>query len=416
MILFIVEWLKYSLGIKVPSVFTYNSTRMMLAAITALVISIFLGPRFIKKLYELKIGQTIRVEDCPLLGQLHEKKKDTPTMGGLLILFSMMISMFLWMDLTHVFTLILFITTLVLGCVGGYDDYLKLKYKNPKGLSGKKKLLFQFGLSGLIAVYLLSPTVSESLQMGQWYAPPVVKEQTYSKGSGSPFAAKADTNGPSTATIISLKDYASRIYVPFIKDHWIVLSGVFTCLAAFFIMFVITGCSNAVNLTDGLDGLAAGCLIIVAGCLAFIAFVSNHIDIANYLNILYIEGSGEIAIYLSAFIGACLGFLWYNSHPAQVFMGDTGSLALGGIIGVSAVLLKRELLLGLIGGIFVAEALSVILQVLSFRYRNKKRIFLCAPLHHHFEYLGWAETKVVIRFWIIGLLLGIIGIASLKFQ
>jgi phospho-N-acetylmuramoyl-pentapeptide-transferase len=162
--------------------------------------------------------------------------------------------------------------------------------------------------------------------------------------------------------------------------------------------------------------LAAGCLIIVASCLAFFAFVSNHLEIAHYLNILYIEGSGEIGIYLCALVGASLGFLWYNGHPAQVFMGDTGSLALGGVIGVSAVLLKRELLLGVIGGIFVVETLSVILQVLSYKFRNKKRIFLCAPLHHHFEYKGWAEPKVVIRFWIVALLLALLGIASLKFQ
>lgn len=416
MMLFLVDWLKYSLGMKVPAVFTYYSTRMMLAAVTSLIISIFLGPRFIKKLYELKIGQTIRVEDCPLLGQLHEKKKDTPTMGGVLILFSMLISMFLWMDLTHIFTLILLLTTIWLGLVGGYDDYLKLKYKNPKGLTGKKKLFFQFTLSALIATYLLVPSVAESIQIGDWFKPPIVKEEDAGKLNWGPFVSKQEHSEPSTPTLISTHDYATRIYVPFIKDHWLALSGALSLLAAFFIMFVITGSSNAANLTDGLDGLAAGCLIIVAGCLAFIAFVSNHIDIAGYLNILYIEGSGEIAIYLSALIGACLGFLWYNSHPAQVFMGDTGSLALGGIIGVAAVLLKKELLLAIVGGIFVAEALSVIIQVLSYKYRNKKRVFLCAPLHHHFEYMGWAETKVVIRFWIIGLLLGILGIASLKFQ
>lgn len=414
MMLFFVDWLKYSWGVKVPAVFTYFSTRMMLAAVTSLIISIFLGPRFIKKLYELKIGQTIRVEECPLLGHLHEKKKDTPTMGGVLILCSMMVSLLLWMDLTHIFTLILAVTTIYLGFLGGYDDYLKLKYKNTKGLSGKKKLFFQFLLSGFIALYLLNPSVASFLQMGEWFEPPIVKEQI-SKTRWDP-SYKEDSLGITPPSLIPLQDYASRIYVPFFKDHWFSLTGSLTLLAAFFIMFVITGSSNSTNLTDGLDGLAAGCLIIVAGCLAFIAFVSNHIDIAGYLNILYIEGSGEIAIYLSAFIGACLGFLWYNSYPAQVFMGDTGSLALGGLIGVSAVLLKKELLLGLIGGIFVAEALSVILQVLSFKYRNKKRIFLCAPLHHHFEYLGWAETKVVIRFWIIGLLLGIVGIASLKFQ
>ena len=170
------------------------------------------------------------------------------------------------------------------------------------------------------------------------------------------------------------------------------------------------------NLTDGLDGLAAGCLIMVAGCLAFIAFISNNLDLARYLNILYIEGSGEIAIFLSALIGVCIGFLWYNGYPAQVIMGDTGSLALGGIIGVSAVLLKKEFLLALIGGVFVAETVSVMLQVASYKLRNKKRIFLCTPLHHHFEYKGWPETKIVLRFWIVGLLLAILGLASIKFQ
>ena len=216
-----------------------------------------------------------------------------------------------------------------------------------------------------------------------------------------------------TQKTLTQKEYVSRVYVPFIKGSVILLGPI---LATLFMMFVITGSSNAVNLTDGLDGLAAGCLIMVASTFALIAFVSNHVDLARYLNILYIEGSGEIAIYMSAFVGGCLGFLWYNAHPAEVFMGDIGSLSLGGILGVSAVLLKREFLLAIVGGIFVAEALSVILQVASFKLRNKKRIFLCAPLHHHFEYKGWPETKVVIRFWIVGLILAISGLLSLKFQ
>lgn len=417
MMILLIEFLQTHFGLKIPAVFTYYSTRMMLAAVTSLIICIFLGPRFIKKLYELKIGQSIRTDECPLLGHLHEKKKDTPTMGGALILASMLVSLFLWMDLSHVFTIILLLTTLALGFLGARDDYLKLKYKNPKGLSAKKKFGFQILFSGLLALYLLSPAVSEFVHQGGILTAPVIKEQTVYKVSLDPEATGGVASQTAlTATPLALKDYASRLYIPFFKEPLLVFSGIFTLLAGVFIVFVITGSSNAVNLTDGLDGLAAGCLIMVAACLAFIAFVSNNIDIAGYLNILYIEGSGEIAIFLSAFIGACLGFLWYNGHPAQVFMGDTGSLALGGIIGVSAVLLKRELLLAIIGGIFVAEAMSVILQVLSYRYRNKKRIFLIAPLHHHFEYKGWAETKVVIRFWIIGLLLAIIGIASLKFQ
>lgn len=411
MLLFLIDLLREEWGIKAPFVFTYYSTRMMLAAITALVFVIVLGPYYIRKLYELKIGQKIRVEDCPLLGQLHEKKKDTPTMGGLLILLAMNLSLFLWMDLTNVFTLILLLTSLCLGALGAYDDYLKLKYKNTKGLSGKKKLLIQLLFSGALALYLLVPAVQQFVHTGNWFAPPIVKEQVLIKNSPDELASTVLVTHP-----LTLKEFASRIYFPFFKEHLVAFSGIFVIFAALFIMFVVTGASNAVNLTDGLDGLAAGCLIMVASCMAFIAFVSNHITIAGYLNILYIEGSGEIAIYLSAFVGACLGFLWFNGHPAQVFMGDTGSLALGGVIGVSCVLLGRSFLLAIIGGIFVAEALSVIIQVLSYRLRNKKRVFLCAPLHHHFEYKGWPETKVVIRFWIVGLMLAIIGLASLKFQ
>ncbi len=206
------------------------------------------------------------------------------------------------------------------------------------------------------------------------------------------------------------------ILLPFFKDPWVLIKGAGFIFAFFVILFVLTGSSNAVNLTDGLDGLAAGCLVMTSLVLALVAFLSNNSEIARYLNILYIEGSGEVGIYLCALIGACLGFLWYNGYPAQIFMGDTGSLALGGVIGVSAILLRRELLLAIAGGIFVAEALSVILQVGSYKLRNKKRIFLCAPLHHHFEYKGWPETKVVLRFWLIGLILAIIGIVSLKLQ
>ncbi|WP_042282673.1 phospho-N-acetylmuramoyl-pentapeptide-transferase [Candidatus Protochlamydia sp. R18] len=410
MILFVIDYLERVWTLKVPSVFSYYSTRMILAAITSLLLSIFLGPYFIRKLYELKIGQSIRKEDCPLLGQLHEKKQNTPTMGGILILSSMLISLVLWMDLTHIFTLILFVTTVFLGLIGGRDDYLKLKYKNTKGMSARGKLFFQFVLSAAIASYFLLSPVNEMFEKWTWFQPPVIKEQIVVKNS------ETLQEMPSQTKSISLKEYASRLYIPFFKEPVVTFGGISLILMAFFIFFVITGSSNAANLTDGLDGLLAGCLVTAAGSLCLIAFVSNHVDIARYLNILYIEGSGEIAIYLCALIGASLGFLWYNSYPAQVFMGDTGSLTLGGILGVSAVLLRREFLLGIVGGIFVAEALSVILQVASYRLRNKKRIFLCAPLHHHFEYKGWPETKVVIRFWIMSLLFAIIGIASLKFQ
>ncbi|CDR35075.1 phospho-N-acetylmuramoyl-pentapeptide-transferase [Criblamydia sequanensis] len=394
-----------------PQVFLYYSTRMMLAAMTSLLVSIFIGPYFIKLLYSLKLGQPIRKEDCPLLGQLHHKKQDTPTMGGLLIIACMLLSLFLWMDLKHPFTLILLATTIFFGFIGGYDDFLKLKYKNPKGLSAKKKMLLQGLFSLLIALYLTVPGLAEFFEEKGIIAAPFAKEILVSKAEKNSEDAYL-----ASVKMLPLSEISNRIYVPFFREPIILFSGLFGLLSILFILFVITGSSNAVNLTDGLDGLAAGCLIMVSVSFAIFAFVSNNIDLAGYLHILYIEGSGEIAIYMAAFIGACLGFLWYNSHPAQVFMGDTGSLALGGILGVTAVLLKKELLLGIVGGVFVVETLSVILQVSSYKMRNKKRIFLCTPLHHHFEYKGWPETKVVTRFWIMGFLLSLIGLASLKFQ
>ena len=338
-----------------------------MAAITSLLFVILLGPRFIKKLYELRTGQIMsRVEDVPVLAKLHERKKDTPTMGGLLILSSMVISLLLWMDLTNTNTHVLLITTVYLGIIGGLDDYLKLKNRNSKGLKAKTKFLLQLVFAVAFCFY-------------------------YFQGS-------------------------ILYFFPFVKSPVFVASGLMILVGSLISIFVIIGASNAVNLTDGLDGLAAGCVTLAAMALAIIAFLSNHSEISKYLNLLYIEGSSEVAIYLCAVFGACLGFLWYNGHPAQVFMGDIGSLSLGGVLGVSAILLRREFLLGIIGGIFVLEALSVILQVLSYRFRKGKRIFLCSPLHHHFEYKGWPETKVVLRFWIIGLILALIGLGSIKFQ
>lgn len=373
---------------------------------TSLVCTIFLGPFFIRKLYELKTGQSIRVEDCPMLAELHEKKRDTPSMGGILILFSMLVSMFLWMDLSCSFTLILFFTTISLGIIGWLDDYLKVKHKNSKGLRAKKKYFFQLLIAGIIALYLLWPAATESIKIGKWFSPPVAKEQVQS----------VKKEGKATVVNLTSQEYFERYYLPFYKDPIFILKGAGLALGFFITILVITGTSNAVNLTDGLDGLASGCLVLASLVLGLVAFLSNNIEMARYLNILYIEDSGEIAIYLFALIGACLGFLWYNGYPAQVFMGDTGSLPLGGILGVSAVLLRREFLLAIVGGIFVAEALSVIIQVGSYKLRNKKRVFLCSPLHHHFEYKGWAETKVVIRFWIVGLILALIGVISLKLQ
>lgn len=389
------EYLQTDLGWHVPAVFGYTSTRVIMAALTSLLFSLFAGPYFIRKLFELKIGQPIREMEGFLLGDLHKSKKNTPTMGGILMIASMLLSLLLWMDLKSVFTLILLLTTLILGLLGGYDDYLKLRYKNSKGLSARKKLIVQVLWALCIAAYLQIPSFSNCFEV------PVIKEFFSDVKLGQ---------------TLTLKDYSSRLYVPFFKEPIYIFSGIGLLFMWAFYAFVIVGSSNAVNLTDGLDGLATGLCMFVAGALGTFAFLANNQDLAHYLNILYVEGSGEIAIYMAAMCGACLGFLWFNCHPAQLFMGDIGSLTLGGVLGVTAVLLKREFFLGLVGAIFVVEALSVILQVMSYKLRDKKRIFLCAPLHHHFEYKGWPESKVVIRFWIIGLLLALIGLASIKFQ
>ncbi len=412
MLLYLLSYAKVEWGLKVPNVFFYTSSRMLLALLTALLLSILLGPKLIKKLYEMKIGQTIRTDECPLLGSLHRNKQNTPTMGGVLILGAMVIALLLWMDLSSIFTWILLFVTLGLGVVGGLDDYLKLKHKDTKGLSKKGKMLLQATLSIFIALYFIAPGLPQQLESLLSLHPPQIKEERVVGGKTTFVENVIKKTRERVATDISLSDYFGRIYVPFFKEPLLTFGAIVSIIWVF---LVVMGSSNAVNLTDGLDGLASGCLIMVAATFALIAFLSNNVDLSSYLNILYIEGSGEIAIYLSALIGATLGFLWYNGHPAQIFMGDVGSLTLGGVIGISALLLKKEVLLTIVGGIFVAEALSVILQVASFRLRGE-RIFLCAPIHHHFEFKGWPETKVVMRFWIVGLFLAIIGIATLKFQ
>lgn len=398
------EWLQRIFGWKGVAAFSYVSTRMLLAAASSLLITIMLGPRLIRMLYAWKIGQPIRSrEECPLLSELHGKKKETPTMGGILILFAIVASVILWMDLANAFTWLLLSSLVVFGCLGAADDYFKLRYKNSKGLSARMKMLCQIGFSALVAWYVLTPSHIERPLLSA----PSAKELRWEVEEGKKKRMQET---------FSSAEYMTRFYVPFYKKPICILEGAWRIMALFWIVFVIAGASNAVNLTDGLDGLAAGCLVMVSFVLALFAFLSNHIELARYLHILYIEGSGEIAIFLLALAGACLGFLWYNGYPAQVFMGDTGSLALGGSLGLAALLLRREFVLALAGAIFVAEALSVIVQVASYRYRQKRRVFLCTPLHHHFEYKGWPETKIVIRFWIVGLLFAMLAISSLKFQ
>lgn len=347
------------------NVFKYITFRAAGAAITSFVLCVILGPAIIRKLRELKVGQVVRsAEEAKGIYEMHKGKADTPTMGGLLIVTAIVLSTLLWGDLTNKYVLLALISIIWLCVVGFLDDYLKLKLKKSKGLTARSKFIGQIMLGLMLGLYV-------------YFDPQIGKE----------------------------------LDVPFLKDLVINL-GIFYVL---FTMIVIVGSSNAVNLTDGLDGLAIGCTIIVVLTYTALSYITGNAKISEYLNIIHIPGTGELAVFCAAMLGAGLGFLWFNSFPANVFMGDTGSLALGGAIGVVATFVKKELLLLIVGGIFVAEAVSVILQVLSFRI-FKKRIFLMAPIHHHFQMKGWSETKIVIRFWIIGIILALISLSTLKLR
>lgn len=351
---------KYVSGL---NLFRYITSRAAAAAVTALVISIIFGPLFLRLLHRYQVKEKIR-EEGP---STHKKKEGTPTMGGVMILFAVLIPTLLWADLANRFVLLILMVTVWMGTIGFMDDYLKAKKKQARGLVGRKKLVGQV-TCGLLFGLLL------------YYFPP-----------GGVFSS--DTS------------------IPFFKNYMLKLGVLYIP----FIICVITGTSNAVNLTDGLDGLAIGlsafCFIAFAG----LTYVSGRADFSSYLAIEYLPGSGELAVYCAAVIGASMGFLWFNAPPAQVFMGDTGALALGGALGAIAILIRKELLLVIVGGVFVAEAMSVILQVVSYRLRAK-RIFKMAPLHHHFELLGWQESKVVVRFWIVGAIFALLTLSTLKIR
>ncbi|MBW2651557.1 MAG: phospho-N-acetylmuramoyl-pentapeptide-transferase, partial [Deltaproteobacteria bacterium] len=330
------------------------------AILTALLITLILGPYLIKKLQALNIKQYIR-EDGP---SAHLNKSGTPTMGGILILLSLTIATLFWGDLTNTYIWIALLTTWGLGIIGIIDDLKKLRSKSSDGVSPRFKLCGQILLGAALGTFLyLSP------------------------------------------------DFDKNLTIPFFKAISINL-GIFYIL---FVIVLIVGTSNAVNLTDGLDGLAIGLVLIVTTTYLLFSYFSGHIKIANYLQIPYIPGSGELTIFCGALFGAATGFLWFNTYPAQVFMGDVGSLALGGALGTVAIITKHEILLAIVGGVFVAEALSVILQVTSYKLR-KKRIFAMAPLHHHYELKGWAEPKIIVRFWIVAAFLALVAISTLKLR
>ena len=343
------------------NVFRYITFRTIFAILTALVISLVIGQWFIKKLQELQIGQYIR-EDGP---QSHLSKKGTPTMGGLMIIFAIVAATLLWVDLTNPYIWMLIVVTLGFGFIGFLDDYLKVVKKHNQGLTGRQKLLGQAVVALVPAVWLyLSPNFNTTLT------------------------------------------------IPFFKQFNPDLGWLFIPFA----VFIIVGTANAVNLTDGLDGLAIGPVTIAAGFYLVFAYLAGHKTIAAYLAVPYVRNVGEVSIFLGAVVGAGVGFLWFNSYPAQVFMGDVGALALGGILGTAALAIKQEILLAIVGGLFVVEALSVILQVGFFKVSNGKRIFRMAPLHHHFELKGWSEPKVIVRFWIIAIVLGLLSLSALKLR
>ena len=343
------------------NIFQYITFRASYAAVTALFISLFLGPKLIQWLKKEKLGQEIR-EDGP---ETHLVKSGTPTMGGILIIFSIVVSVFLWQDIRNLFTWVSLFSVIGFGAIGFIDDYLKVYKKNSAGLQAKFKFIAQILLSTVIVTFIY----------------------------------------------VNRTDTSTLLYIPFFKYPVIDLSF-------FYIPFgvlLLVGTSNAVNLTDGLDGLAIGLVLMTGIAFAILTYLSGRADYAEYLQIPYIQGSGELTILSLAIVGASVGFLWFNCHPAEIMMGDTGSLSLGGLIGVIALLIKKEILLIFVGGVFVLEVLSVIIQVVSYKTR-KKRVFKMAPLHHHYELNGWNETKVVTRFWILGGLFVILSLSTLKIQ
>ena len=349
-------------------VFRYITVRALGAAATAFVLCLILGPWVIRSLQRMGVRQYERKDEAPPLHALHGRKEGTPTMGGILIIASVVLSTALWAPL-NVFILLTLATVLAMGCLGFEDDYRKLCGKSAKGLSARGKFLVQVAWSVLMAAALL------------------LLPQT--------------------------RAYVRQLMVPFYKDPVIADMGIVCTIL--FLTLIIVGATNAVNLTDGLDGLAIGCSSSVALSYLVMAYVAGNLKFAEYLRVPYIPGSGELAVFCGALLGAGLGFLWFNCHPAQVFMGDTGSLALGGGIAMVAILIKQELALIIVGGVFVMEALSVILQVASFKLRGK-RIFAMAPIHHHFELRKWSETQVTIRFWILSILFALLGVATLKIR
>jgi len=410
------DWLK-NMDIPGWGMLQYISFRSAVAVITSLFITMVFGKKLIRRLQREQIGEEIR--NLGLEGQM--QKKGTPTMGGIIILASIIIPTLLFARLNNIYIILMLVTTVWLGIIGFIDDYIKVFRKDKEGLAGKFKILGQVGLGIIVAATLyLSDDV-------------VVREKV--KNASGDFMKEIVVDhetGQQAVSYVTREIKSTKTTIPFIKNHefdykWIVdfmgesSSWLRWIIYGLIIIFIITAVSNAANLTDGIDGLATGTSAISGITLGILAYVSGNIIYANYLNIMYIPNIGELTVFIAAFIGATVGFLWYNSFPAQVFMGDTGSLALGGILAVFAVIIRKEFLIPLLCGIFLVESLSVIMQVAYFKYTKKKygegqRVFLMSPIHHHYQKKGIPEPKIVTRFWIVGIMLAVFTIVTLKMR
>ncbi len=398
MLYYLFDFLDKQFDLIGAGLFQYISFRAGLAVVISLLITVVLGNKLIGVLRKYQMGESIR--DLGLEGQM--EKKGTPTMGGLIILSAILIPVLLVSKLDNVYVILLLITTVWMGLIGFLDDFLKVKKNNKEGLSGKLKIVGQVGIGLIVGITMV---MHDDI---------VVRDFQPTEEGQPKFSQYEDTQSLiTTIPFVKNNEFDYEWLLPsFLEDYTHVLYIIA-------VIFIVTAVSNGANITDGLDGLAAGTSAIIGLTLAILAYLSGNVIFADYLNIMYIPGSGELVIFCTAFVGACIGFLWYNSHPAQVFMGDTGSLSIGGIIAVLALVIRKELLIPVLCGIFLIENLSVMLQVAYFKHTKKKygegrRIFKMAPLHHHYQKMGLHETKIVTRFWISGILLAILTLATLK--
>ena len=410
------DFLQENYNLPGAGVFQYISFRAAASIITSLICSMVIGKKVIEYLQLKQVGEIVR--DLDLAGQI--QKQGTPTMGGIIILSSILIPTLLFANLTNVYVILMIVSTVWLGAIGFVDDYIKVFKKDKEGLAGKFKVMGQVGISIIVACTLYfneDVAVKERLVRAGDAVETVIDGQTV-KVQNVPVYGEAEHSLVTTIPFFKNNELDYTSLLGFLGDKatdwgWLIFIPI--------VIFIVTAVSNGANLTDGLDGLATGTSAIVGVTLAILAYVSGNIIFADYLNIMYIPGSGELVVFIAAFIGSCVGFLWYNQYPAQVFMGDTGSLALGGIIAVFALAIRKELLIPILCGVFLMENLSVVMQVSYFKYTKKKfgegrRIFLMSPLHHHFQKKGMHEAKIVGRFWIVGIMLAVLTLVTLKLR